>query len=229
MCRAELSFRLVALFIATVATASAQLKQTPPAPDTVVEARQRIRTLLAKVSPDTRQQTIATLSGMLASYRDLLDEELIAAWRGDGRANLPEVIISLADARVASAVIEYSWRDQREATFNLAYAPMLGNLMASYPDSAKPFLRDLLGITGNPPDLSQAQTEAVCRILVDMPNTGQWRQNGQQILRQYRIVALKVLSQDMHSNDSQKVSRAQFWLSAIAIYAGLPSAAPPQR
>jgi hypothetical protein len=229
MRHAGLTFRLVALFIGASAIASAQLVQTPTAPDTDAEARQRIRTLLAKVSPDDRQQTVATLSDMLTSYRNLLDDELIAAWRGDGRANLPEVIISLADARVASAIIEYSWRDQREATFNLAYAPMLGNLMASYSDSAKPFLRDLLGITGNPPDLSQAETEAVCRILIDMPDTGAWRQNGQQILRRYRMVALKLLSQDMHSNDSQKVSRAQFWLSAIAIYGGLPAAAPPQR
>jgi hypothetical protein len=108
MRRAGLSIRLGALFIGVSATAGAQLVQTPPAPDALAEARQRIRTLLAKVTPDDRQQTVATLSDMITSYRDLLDDELIAAWRSDGRANLPEVIASLADARVASAIIEYS-------------------------------------------------------------------------------------------------------------------------
>ena len=91
----------LALVVAGI-IAHAQFKVVGPAPVSPAVARQQIRTLLEKVDPSNRQQTIQTLSGLLAWYRDILDEELIAAWKKDPRANLTDVTESLADSRVAS-------------------------------------------------------------------------------------------------------------------------------
>ena len=133
-------------FIAASMAAIAQFKQVGPPPIPAPAARQKIRTLLENVNPDNRPQTVATISGLLAWYRDLVDEEIIAAWQNDERANLPEVIESLADSHLASSIVENSWRKQREATFIPVYAPMFGQLMLRYPESARPFLDDLLGL-----------------------------------------------------------------------------------
>jgi TonB family protein len=151
-------------------------------------------------------------------YRDLLDEELIAAWQGAARANLPDVMGPLADARVAWAVVEFSWRQRRQATFNPAYEPMLENLMYRYPDSAKPFLDDLLGATatGQPAfDLSQPEAEAVCRILLDLPDIRTWRKGALQILPHYRQEAMKLLDRDLHGSDQEKMYRATRWLADL--------------
>ncbi len=114
-------------------TARAQFKETPPAPYTPDVAREKIRTLLGNADAGSRQQTAATLTGLLVWYRDIVDDELIAAWKGDARASLPGLMAPLADARVAAAIVDFSWRQQRDATFNFTYAPMLGDLMTRYP------------------------------------------------------------------------------------------------
>jgi hypothetical protein len=194
------------LFAAGV-TASAQFKETPPAPYTQAVARQKIRALLS--SPDSA----AALSGLLVWYRDLVDEELIAAWKSDTRANLPPLMAPLADTRVASAIVEFSWRQQRPATFNLTYAPMLGDLMARYPESAGPFLNDLLGVPA--PILSPSEAETVSRILLDMPDTGNWKKVALQVLPHYRLAAQNLLMQDSRSSNQEKSYRAQFWLSEL--------------
>jgi hypothetical protein len=170
-------------------------------------ARQKIGTLLEKADPGNRNQTVQQISGWLDWYRDILDEELIARWKGDGRANLILVMGPLADARVALEVVRFSWRQQRQETFNLAYAPMLGDLMARYPESARPFLDDLAG-PGTPgrqrPDLSRTEAEAVCRILLDMPDVGMWRKTALHILPDYRQVADGLLKQDLNGHDQRR-------------------------
>lgn len=203
-------------FFATSIIANAQFKVIGPPPFSPPVARQQIRTLLDKVDPGNRQKTVETLIGLLAWYRDILDEELIAAWQKDARANLPEVIESLADSRAASAIIEFSWRQQRPSAFKPAYAPMFGNLMTRFPESATPFLDDLLGPASHPtPDLSQPEAETVCRILLDMPDIGQWRKNALQILPHYGRVAESLLIQDMRGSDQEKSYRAQVWLADL--------------
>src|ERR1700678_2433021 len=176
------------LLLAAGMTADAQFQVVGPAPISANAARQQIRSLLEKVDADNGQRTIKTLSGLTPWYRDILDDELIAAWRKDDRTNLAQVIEPLADPQVAAGVIEFSWRQQREATFIPAYAPMLGRLMERYPDSAKPFLDDLLASTAagqHPLDLAQPQVEAVCRILIDMPDLRTWKKSALQILLHY--------------------------------------------
>jgi hypothetical protein len=205
-------------FLAASLPASAQFKIVGPAPFPPAVARQKIRTLLEKANPDNTQQTVDTISGMLAWYRDIFDDELIAAWKKDTRANLPPVIQSLSDLRLATAVVEFSWHQAREATFNLTYAPMLGDLMARYAGSAKPFLDDLLvpASSGQPmPELSPPVAEAVCRILVDMPDIDAWKNTALKILPYYRRAAESLLTQDMHGNDQEKSYRAQRWLADI--------------
>src|ERR1700733_9919949 len=203
------------LFLAGITT-HAQFKVVGPAPVSPAVARQQIRTLLEKVDPSNRQQTIQTLTGLLAWYRDILDEELIAAWKKDPRANLTDVMESLADSRVASDVVEFSWREQPQAALNLTSAPMLGQLMVRFPESAKPFLDDLLGSGGQQtPNLSEMEAKAVCRILLDMPDIGMWRQSALQILPHYRRTAESLLAQDLHGGDQEKSYQAQRWLSDL--------------
>jgi hypothetical protein len=174
--------------------------------------------LLERVDPSNRKQTIDTLYGWLSWYRDILDEELIAAWQKETRANLPEVMESLADPRVASSVVEFSWREQGQAAFNLTYAPMFGNLMARFPESGKPLLDDLLGpiATGQRmPDLPLPKAEALCRILLDMPDIGTWRKSALEILPHYRQVAESLLVQDLHGSDQDKSYQARVWLAEL--------------
>ncbi len=198
----------------------AQFKEVAPAPYTPAVARQKIRTLIGNAGP----QTADTLSGLLVWYRDVVDDELIAAWKGDDRANLPALETPLADSRVASAIVEFSWRQQRAATFVLAYAPMLGDLMARYPGSAEPFLYDLL----LPPVLPKLQADAVCRILLDMPDTGTWKKRALEILPYYRLAARDLLVQDLHGTDQEKTYRAQFWLAELKL--SVPGTSdPPQQ
>jgi hypothetical protein len=179
-------------------------------------ARQKIRTLIEKVDSSNSQPTVDALFRLVPWYRDILDEELIAVWQGDGRASLTPVLEPLADARVASAIVEFSWRQQPQATFNLTFAPVLGQLMARYPDSAGPFLSDLLApaASGRPP-LSNAEAVAVCRILLDMPDIGTWKKSALQILPHYRQVAENLLAQDLDGADREKSYRAQMWLREL--------------
>jgi hypothetical protein len=191
--------------------ANAQFKEIKEAPFPAAEAPRKIRTLLEKADSESRNQTVATLLGWSDWYRDILDQELIARWKGDGRVNLTLVMRDLADSRVASEIVEYSWHQQRRATFTLAYAPMLGDLMARYPESARPFVDDLLA-GQSPPALSPSEAEAVCRILVDMPDVGMWRKNALQILPRYRQTAESLLTQDVNGSDQEKMYRAHTWL-----------------
>ncbi|HEY1755717.1 MAG TPA: hypothetical protein VGG72_10005 [Bryobacteraceae bacterium] len=214
------------LFLAAAITGNAQFKAVGPPPYTATVARQKIKALVAKLDPANRQQSVTTISGLLGWYRDIADDELIAAWKKDeGRENLPDVITTLADARVAAAVVEYSWRQQRQATFNLAYAPMLGNLMLRFPDSAKPFLDDLLGsgdaVAAQPVELSEQEAYAVCRILLDMPDIRDWKMNGLKILPRYREIAGNLLAADVNEGDRDKQYRAMRWI------ADLKASAPP--
>lgn len=201
----------VVLFLAASMTVSAQFKETPPAPYSPAVARQKIRRLIETVGPGNRQQTVETLSGLLVWYRDIVDDELIAAWKGDQRASLPVLMPLFADSRVASAVIEYSWLQQRAATFNLTYAPMLGDLMARYPNSADPFVRDLAG----PVELSPSEADAVCRILLDMPDLRDWKTIALRALPHYRQAAEGLLAEDMRGSDQEKSYRAQRWISEL--------------
>jgi hypothetical protein len=213
---------MVLLLLATGAAAWAQFKPVGPAPYTATVARQRIRALVAKTDPANRQQSIATISGLLTWYRDIADDELIAAWKKDeGRENLPEAITALADARVATAVVEFSWRQRREAAFQPAYAPMLGNLMLRFPESAKPFLDDLAGehplssAGGSALPLAEPQAYAVCRILLDMPDIGSWRKNAAQILPHYRDAAESLIAADARGSDLEQRYRAQYWTAVL--------------
>jgi TonB family protein len=204
------SITFVLFFTASIA-ANAQFRELGPAPLSEAAARQQIRTLLAKVNPENRQQTVATISALLPWYRDLTDEELIKAWQGDGRTNLPEVMESLADSRLASAIVEFSWRRGRPDAFKLAYAPLFEHLMARYSESAKPFLDDLRLL----PDLPAPDAEVVCRILLDMRDVGKWKDSALQILARYRGVTSNLLAQDLQSADREKSTTAQRWLNDL--------------
>ena len=117
---------LVAVLIATSMAANAQFKVVGPPPFSPTVARQKIRTLVEQVDAANRQQTIGTLSGLLTWYRDIIDDELIAGWRKDTRANLTDVVESLVDSRVATGVVNFSWREQRQAAFNSRRLPCSG-------------------------------------------------------------------------------------------------------
>ena len=101
------------------------------------------------------------------------------------------MIRPLCSSRAASGIIEFSWRRQREATFLPAYAPMFGDLMARYAESAKPFLEDL---RGHPPELSPQV--AILTVCSDSVGHAGFRnleeQDALHILPNYRSVAEKV-------------------------------------
>jgi hypothetical protein len=120
-----------AFFIAST-IANAQFKVIGPAPYPPAVARQKIKALFEGMDAANRPQTVQTLSGLLAWYRDIVDDELIAAWHKDGRAILVESIETLADSRVASSILEFSWREQRDGAFLPAYASMFGTLMTRF-------------------------------------------------------------------------------------------------
>lgn len=169
-----------------------------------------MRALLDQIDSTNRQQTIDKLNSWTPWFRNVLDEELIAAWRREDRQRLTEAMEPLADATVAAGVVEFSWRTQRDAALNPSYASMLGQLMARYPESGQMLLSDLLGRT--PPDLSAPQIETVCRILLDMPDVGSWHESALKILPRYRATAERLLAQDRHAGDQEKSYRAQIWL-----------------
>ncbi len=201
-------------------TAQAQFKVVEHAPFPPNVARQKIKSLLESVDPSNARPTVDSLMALLPWYREIIDEELISAWKGEGRANLPEVIRPLSDESIARSVVEFSWREGRAVAFTLAYAPMLGDLMARYPASAKPFLDDLLGpaSAGRPmPALSRTEAETVCRILLDMPAVGAWESNARKILPHYRSAAQSLLAQDLQSGDKEKWYRAQQWMDELKI------------
>ena len=192
---------------------NAQFKVVGPAPYPPTIARQKIRALLEGVDPANRPQTVETLSGLLTWYRDIIDDELVSAWKKDTRSNLTGLVEPLADSRVASGIVQFSWREQREAALRPAYAPMFANLMTRFPESAQPFLDDLLGQPT--PALSQPEAETVCRILMGMPDIGTWRKSALDILPHYRRVAESVLVQDLHGSDQEKSYQAQRWLADL--------------
>lgn len=213
-------------------TAQAQFKVTGPAPYTPAVARQKIKALVDKADAANQKQTVDTLTGWLAWYRDIIDDELIAGWKKDSRANLPDVIQPLADARIAAAVIDFSWREQRPAAFLPAYAPMFEDMLVRFADSGKPMLDDLIraAAAGQPLDLSEANAETVCRILLDMPDIGSWRKTALQILPFYRQTAQLLLAADVRGFPGEKRDRAQFWLydpRSPLRENPAPSAAPP--
>jgi len=123
------------------------------------------------------------------------------------------VIEPLADARVATGVVEYSWRTRTEATLGPSYASLLGHLMARYPESGQVFLSDLLGPA--PPELGPPEIETVCRILIEMPDLGTWHQSALRILPRYRATAERLLMQDRQGDDQEKSYRAQIWLAEL--------------
>ncbi len=206
-----------------VLRAGAQFKEVGPAPFSPAVAHQKIKQLLVSVNSANRKPTVATLSDWVSWYRDILDEELIAAWRRDSRANLPEVIEVLANERVASGIVTFSWRENRPATFQLPYVPMLTSLMSRYPKSSEPVLQDLLR---QAPALSPGEAEAVCRILVDMPDVGAWRDTASRILPHYAEAAKSLLTQDLHSGDEDKMYRAEMWMTELKMNS--PAATPRQ-
>ena len=194
--------------------ASAQFKAVGPAPFTPVVARQRIKALLGKLDSTNRQATITTMTGWLSWYRDIEDDELILAWKkDDGRENLADVITALADAKVGVAVVDFSWRQRREATFVPPNTPMFTNLMLRFPESAKPFLDDLLALP--PPELMENVAFTVCRILLDMPDVEGWRKNASLILPHYREAAQTLLAADLAQGDQEKKYRAQVWMNVL--------------
>jgi hypothetical protein len=196
------ALRTSAGLLAISMMAHAQFKEIGPAPFPPAEAHQKIRVLLDQIDATNRQQSVKTMIGWLDWYRDVLDEELIAAWKGDKRANLSLVMDDLGDSRVASEIARL-WR---QPGLNRADAPILSKLMARYTDSATPFLHDVL----QTPQLSRPEAEAVCRILLDMPD--RFRASALQVLPHYRDTAQSLLAQDMHGNDQEAMGRAQFWL-----------------
>jgi hypothetical protein len=210
--------RATLLFVALGMPVCAQFKEAPPAPYSAAVAHQKIRLLIETGDPGNGQQAAEKLSGLLVWYRDIVDDELIAAWKGDQKAKLPALMPLLADSRVASAIIDFSWRQQRAVAFNVAYAPMFVDLMARYPNSADPFVRDLTGPTagaGQMPDLSPSEAETVCRILLDMPDTGNWKKIAMQVLPHYRLAAQNLLVQDLRGDDQEKGYRAQRWMTEL--------------
>ena len=214
------------VFLGIVASAGAQFKVAAPAPYTNPVARQKIKELLQKSDPSNRQETIHSIQGLLVWYRDILDDELIAAWqRNDGRPNLAAMMNALADARIAASVIEFSWRQQRPATFTIAFAPMFVDLMTRSPDAAKPFFDDLLASVDGTQQLalSQPEADAVCRILLDLPDIRNWRRSALRILSHYRSATEALLAGDMRSGDAEKRDLAQVWMNDLR----LANAAPP--
>jgi len=195
-------------------TAAAQFKEVGPPPFSPAVAHERIRAMLEKVDLSNRQETIKTLTGWLPWYRDILDQELIAAWRRDPRVNLTEVISSLADPTLASGVVDFSWRNRGPLTFKPEFAHMFSDLMARFLESAKPFRDDLLG-PGPMPELPEPEAETVCRIFLDMPEIGGWKDDARRVFRYYRHSAEVVLNQDAQGADQDKSYQAQTWLDEL--------------
>ena len=200
----------------------AQFKETGPPPYPPAVARKKIKDLLE--APDRRgpKEIIAGLIQLVTWYRDVLDEELVSAWKGNRTTSLPEIVKALSDKRVAAEIVDYSWRQRSESTFNVAYAPILVDLMTRYPESATPFLGDLLASPAEVQalTLTQSQVVVICTILLDLPDLGRFRESSLRILPRYRQVAEGLLIRDSHGADEEKSYRAQRWL--IDLKAGDP-------
>jgi hypothetical protein len=207
------SARAIALYLLYNSAARAQFKEIGPAPFSPAIAHQRIRILLDQVDFSNRQQTLDTLNGWTPWFRNILDEELIAAWKRDTRQRLTLVLEPLATESVADGVVEFSWRQRTDATLNPQYVPLLEHLMTRYPPSGDVFLSDLLAPA--PPELSPVQVETVCRILLDMPDLGTWHQSALRILPRYRAATDRLLAQDKQNGDSEKSYRAQVWQAEL--------------
>lgn len=211
------AFRFFSIAILALAMpAQAQFREIKAAPFPPAVARQRIRAQLASANAENKDAVVNTISAWLDWYRDILDEELIARWKSDARANLPLVMAPLADARVAREVVDYSWRVNRAEAFTLDAAAMLGDLMARYSDSARGFVEDLLPPAAALP-LPQPAAQAVCRILIDMPDIGNWHRNAAQILPRYRTVADAVTKADAASADQERSYRALRWRTELRL------------
>ena len=191
----------------------AQFKEIGPPPFSQAVAQSKIRELLDRVDTNNRRQTIDSLNTLTPWFRNILDEELISGWQSEKRVQLTLVLEPLADTRVAAAVVEFSWRKRTESTFNPSYAPLLGGLMARYPESGQQLLSDLMASV--PPELSPQEAETVCRILIDMPDIGTWHQSALQILPRYRSTTEQLLRQDRQGQDQEKSYRAQIWLAEL--------------
>ena len=81
--------------------------------------------------------------------------------------------------------------------------------MFRYPESAKPMLDDMLGSQG--PALSQAEAEALCQILIEMPDVGNWKESARRILPRYPAAVKSVLAREVSGSDKEKVLRAEQW------------------
>jgi hypothetical protein len=207
------------IFTATAMMLHAQFKVVGPAPYTPTVARQKIRSLIDGVDASNSQKTTASLDGLLSWYREIIDEELIAAWKKETRAQVTGLVESLADARVASAIVAFSWREGRQTALRPSYAPLFENLMTRFPESAKPFLDDLLPSSNGEqsPDLGEPEAETACRILLDMPDIGTWRTDALRILPHYRRTVESLLAQDVHGSDQEKAYRALRWQSDLKL------------
>jgi hypothetical protein len=127
--------------------ARAQFQIVGPAPISPAVARQRIRALLESVNAANLQETNRQLNSLINWYRELMDDEIVAAWQREGRSNLPPLVETWADARVAAGIVDYSWRQQRATTFIPEYEHTLGLLMTRYPDTTKIFSTTFWGKT----------------------------------------------------------------------------------
>ena len=87
-----------------------------------------------------------------------------------------EAVIKADSSPAVNAQIAATRVERRGSAFDSAYAPMFANLLARFPESAHPFLDDLLAQPA--PVLSQPEAETVCRTLMDMPDVGTWRKNA---------------------------------------------------
>lgn len=215
MCEDPAMTRLARLTLFNLAVAAmgipadAQFKVTGPPPYSGPVARQKIRALLESANPANRPQTIKTLSGLLVWYRDIFDDEMIAAWQKNPGEDLAAMAKPLGDSKIAASIVEFSWR-QRQTAFVPAFAPMFVDLMTRFPDSASPFLNDVL--RSSDLNLSQPQQETVCRILLNMPDIRSWKRTGLQVLPRYRPVAEDLLAQDQRSSDPDTRDRARGWM-----------------
>ncbi len=203
----------VCLYFFCNSAVEAQFKEIGPAPFSQAVAHQRIRALLDRVDSSNRQQTLDTLNGWTPWFRAVLDVELIAAWKRDNRERVALVMEPLATEPVAKGVVEFSWRQRTDAALNPTYAPLLEHLMTRYPSSGDGFLSGLLAPT--PPDLSPVQVETVCRILIDMPDLGNWHQSALRILPRYQSTAERLLARDKQSADQEVSYRAQVWQAEL--------------
>jgi hypothetical protein len=91
---------------------------------------------------------------------------------------------------------------------------MFADLMARFPESATSFRADLLG-SGAMPELSESEAETVCRILLEMPEIGTWREDARRVFRKYPHAAEVVLNQEAQGTDQDKSWQAQAWLNEL--------------